>query len=81
VGAYPWQGRHIDAKPAGTAFETETVDASGTLTFTTLAGGGAYDLYAEVSGANRNVAVSDSGFTPLGTLKERIKARQEAAGV
>lgn len=81
VGAYPAQGRHVDAKPAGAALETETVDATGTLTFTTLTADRGYNLYAEVAGGNRNVAVSDSNFTPLGTLPERIKARQEAAGV
>lgn len=82
VKAYPATSRQFGGRPGAPSVEEHTVAADGSCgPFTLLTADRAYVLYAEVGAANRYVEVCDSGFTALGTLHERIKARQEAAGV
>lgn len=82
VGAYPAAAKHIGLHPAGAAIETHVVDAAGACgPFTLLEADLPYVLYAEVGETHRYLSVEDSTFTALGTLHERVVARQEAAGV
>lgn len=82
VKAYPAAARQFGGRPAGPSAEEHTVAADGSCgPFTLLTADQPYVLFAEVSGGSRYLGVSDSTFTALGTLQERIKARQEAAGV
>jgi hypothetical protein len=67
------------ARPAGTALETATVDAAGTLTFAGL-GEGLYSLYAEVGEVPRLILAGNQGFTEPGTLQERIATLRAALG-
>lgn len=82
VKAYPGASRHFGGRPGAPSVEEHVVAAAGSCgPFTLLTANVPYVLHAEVEGLNRYLSVSDSGFTAPGTLKERIKARQEAAGV
>lgn len=76
----PPSNRHHEGKPSGVAVASATVDASGKLTFSSLAEG-VYNLWAEVAGANVNLKAGSEEFTPPGTLRARIAARRLAAGV
>lgn len=82
VKAYPGASRHSGGPPGAPSVEEHVVAESGSCgPFTLLTADLPYVLYAQVAGVDRYLAVSDSTFTAPGTLKERIKARQEAAGV
>lgn len=78
VGAYPESARQFGSKPSGSATETQTVASDGSLTFTTLAAEGEYQLYAEVAGAHRYVRLANDSYTEPGTLQERLAARAVA---
>lgn len=82
VGAFsPPSNRHIaESRPTGTPTEEAVVDAAGTLTYSSIAEG-IYNLYAVVAGVGKNLRAGSQGFTAPGTLRARIKARREAAGV
>lgn len=82
VGAYPRRAHVVGGRPVGAAVETHTVDAAGSLTFTTLTADEPYCLYALVGEANRYLDVADSGFTePPTGLIERIDQKRVAAGI
>ncbi len=81
VKAFPGpENRHYEGKPSGTATAEATVDTSGRLQFTTLPEG-IWRLWAEVAGTNANLEAANITWTLPGTLKQRIAARQAAAGV
>lgn len=81
VGAYAGQNnRHHEGKPSGTAVENSTVGTDGKLTFPSLPEG-MFTLYAEVESKPANMLLGNYGFTAPGSLKQRIKAVQELAGV
>lgn len=82
VKAYPAASRHFGGRPGAPSVEEHVVASDGSCgPFTTLTADAEYVLYAEVGGEHRYLSLSDSTFAAPGTLKERIKARQEAAGV
>jgi hypothetical protein len=84
VNAYAAVGglnRHHEGKPSGVSLASATVDATGTLTFSTLPSGGLYALNAEVAGAQANMLAGADGWVPPGTLKQRVAARRAAAHV
>lgn len=81
VGAYPRGGRKQGGHPSGVAVETHVVASNGSCgPFTLLTAETPYAAYAEVEGNHRYVDMMDSAFVAPGTLKERIKAKREAAG-
>lgn len=81
VSAYPGAARQFGGKPGAPAVETHVVASDGSLgPFTTLTPNVRYVLYAEVSGENRYIGISDSTFVAPGTLKERLQAKREAVG-
>lgn len=81
VGLFPAAARHNDLKAVGTALASATVDAAGACGPFTPTADLPHVLYAEVAGEHRYVGVADSDFTALGTMRERIEAKQTAAGV
>lgn len=82
VSAFPAAARKFGGKPSGPATETHVVDSLGALgPFTLLVPDTSYVAYAEVEGKHRYVNLEDSSFVEPGTLMQRVKARQEAAGV
>jgi hypothetical protein len=81
VSAYPAAAAHFGLHAAGAATETHVVDAAGACgPFTTLTADQPYVLFAAVGGEQRYLEISDSDFTELGTLAERIAARRVAVG-
>lgn len=71
--------RHHEGKPSGASLAEATVDAKGTLTFSSL-GEGLYALWAEVAGSNANMLAGSQEFTAPGTLQERIARVRLATG-
>lgn len=82
VAAYAAAGAHQNAKPSGTALETVTVAANGTLTFPGIAAGVPVALYAAVGGVDTALQTGGGGPAPkVGTLAERRRERQLEQGV
>lgn len=80
VGAFkPASGRHFGGRPSDTPEAEATVDATGTLTFTSLPEG-MYALWAEVAGKNADLQLGNVTYTALGTLKQRITALRTEVG-
>lgn len=83
VKAYAGAGnRHFAGAPSGEPATEATVDAAGRLTLVLSDAAPVYQLHAVVGGVNRPLALGATPLPPpLGTLQERIAARQSAAGV
>jgi len=75
VGLYPGIDRIHGGKPAGSAAESQTVAADGSLTFTGAGTEGMYQLYAEVGGEIRYLQCGNFDFTPPGNLQARLAKR------
>src|SRR4051794_6736303 len=66
--------------PWGTATETATVAAGGSLTFTTAAANTGYIAYAQVGGQHRELRVSSRTYDPGTTWAGVVASRRAAAG-
>lgn len=70
--------------PNSASIETKTVQADGTLTYTTLTAGTQYVLHATVGGVEKFVRVTGSGTATIGLQgvpKPSWRTRREALGL
>lgn len=80
VSAYPQAASH-HGQVFGAAVESQTVQANGSLTFTTLVDGVGYALAATVNGTFVRMRVIKASLSVAGTTwKARVAARRAAAG-
>lgn len=81
VKAYLGGGHAREGKPSGAAVETQTVQADGSVTFSSLSAGKPHTLHATVGGQEQRLQVVDSpAFSPRATWKATVAARRAAIG-